>query len=89
MSGSRHSAGRQQKLHSQERADEDLQGRQAVLLGCPQLFYSHARAASPAGFLYEHALDTDLFAISFSKLQSHPTFAVVRIGGKGRKEAWL
>lgn len=68
---------------------EDLGGRQAALLGCPQLFYSHAHAASPAGFLCEHASDPELFAISFSKLHIHLTFAFVRTGGKGRKEAWL
>lgn len=57
--------------------------------GCPQHFYSHAHTASPAGFLCEHALDPELFAVSFSKLHIHPTFAFVSTRRKGRKEAWL
>lgn len=83
------STGRQWELHLQERAEEDLWGRQTALPECLQHFHSHAHTASPASFLCELALDPGLFAVSFSKLQIHPTFALVNTGQKSRMAAWL
>lgn len=64
----------------QKRAEEDLEGRLVVFLGCLQLLYIHAHTASSASFAHEHASDSELFAICFSKVHMHLIFAFVSTG---------
>lgn len=89
LSGSKPSTGRQWELQWQERAEEDLWGRQLLCLSA----YSTSTAMPTLLLLLAFSVSMPrtqsclLFPLVICK--STPTFALVNTGWKGRKEAWL